>query len=179
MLNYDSPDSSSLMPPPGEVAVHLTEPSRMGADGKNRDHVIDLIRQSRVRWLKNTEVCDILYNHRAYDFVLSPNAPVRPQGARGDRQIPFSSPACRDGPGSSRGGANSARGARGGARVRRASNAPRVSHDPHPNVSAILPARRARPRTPRCFPRPRRIPSPLLCWVSRRPPRAPPAPESR
>lgn len=153
MSNYDSPDSSSLMPPPGEVAVHLTEPSRMGADGKNRDHVIDLMRQSRVRWLKNTEVCDILYNHRAYDFVLSPNAPVRPQGAHGNRQrSPFSSPPVEM-TGSSRGGAHSARGAWGGARARRLERAARLAR---PAPECI----RDPARAPRSTPHPARLPAP-------------------
>lgn len=127
----------------------------MGADGKNRDHVIDLMRQSRVRWLKNTEVCDILYNHRAYDFVLSPNAPVRPQGARGNRQISFSSPpACRnDGPGSSRGGANFARGARGGARARRLERAARLARPAPERI-------RDPARAPRSTPHPARLPAP-------------------
>jgi hypothetical protein len=54
----------------------------MGADGASRAHIIALLQQSQTRWLKNTEVCDILLNHRAYDFVLSPNAPIQPSGAR-------------------------------------------------------------------------------------------------
>jgi hypothetical protein len=50
-------------------------------DGANRAHVIDLLRQSRVRWLKNTEVCDILLNYRQYEFGLSTTAPITPPGA--------------------------------------------------------------------------------------------------
>jgi len=64
------------------AAIVLTPPSPMGADGASRAHIIALLQQSQTRWLKNTEVCDILLNHRAYDFVLSPNAPIQPSGAR-------------------------------------------------------------------------------------------------
>jgi hypothetical protein len=53
----------------------------VGPDGANRAHVIDLLRQSRVRWLKNTEVCDILLNYRQYEFELSTTAPITPPGA--------------------------------------------------------------------------------------------------
>ena len=157
MSNYDGPDSSSLKPPRGDVAVHLMEPSRMGADGKNREHIIDLMRQSRVRWLKNTEVCDILYNHRAYDFVLSPTAPVRPQGARDNRQISCLKRLRRAVGRIPLAGRGEAR-ACVAPRTRRASRPTRT-----PNVSASHPARRVRPRTPRGFPRPRRIASPPFC----------------
>lgn len=63
-------------------AVVLREPSRIGSDGSDRAHVIELLRQSHVRWLKNTEVCDILLNYKAYDFPLSVSAPVTPPGER-------------------------------------------------------------------------------------------------
>ena len=148
MSNYDGPDSSSLKPPRGDVAVHLTEPSRMGADGKNREHIIDLMRQSRVRWLKNTEVCDILYNHRAYDFVLSPTAPVRPQGARDNRQISCLKRLRRAVGRIPLAGRGEAR-ACVAPRTRRASRPTRT-----PNVSASHPARRVRP------PHPARLPAP-------------------
>ena len=42
---------------------------------------LDMLDQSRTRWLKNTEVCDMLLNHRSYGFALSKTAPVRPPGA--------------------------------------------------------------------------------------------------
>ena len=63
------------------LACVLQEPSVVAPDGSNRTHIVDLLRQSRARWLKNTEVCDILLNYRAYDFSLSNNAPVCPPGA--------------------------------------------------------------------------------------------------
>ena len=120
----------------------------MGADGKNREHIIDLMRQSRVRWLKNTEVCDILYNHRAYDFVLSPTAPVRPQGARDNRQI-----SCLKRLRRAVGRIPLA--GRGEARACVApSNAPRVSSDPHPERF------REPSRASRSTPHPARLPAP-------------------
>ena len=64
----------------GPEAVVLQEPTAVGADGLNRGHVIELLKQSRSRWLKNTEVCDILLNYKSYDFELSANAPDRPPG---------------------------------------------------------------------------------------------------
>ena len=70
---------------PGETAVSaaivLQEPSPVAADGSNRAHIVELLRQARSRWLKNTEVCDILLNYKAYDFSLSSTAPVTPPGA--------------------------------------------------------------------------------------------------
>ena len=53
----------------GEIARHLVEPSAVGEDG-NGAHVINLVRQARERWLKNTEVCDILINYRQYGCLL-------------------------------------------------------------------------------------------------------------
>jgi hypothetical protein len=61
-------------------AATLKEPSAVASDGSDRAHVVELLRQSRVRWLKNTEVCDILLNYKAYDFSLSASAPVQPPG---------------------------------------------------------------------------------------------------
>lgn len=59
----------------------MVEPPMVAADGSSRAHVVDLLRQSKARWLKNTEVCDILLNYRGYDFELSQTAPVTPTGA--------------------------------------------------------------------------------------------------
>ncbi len=70
-----------MAPPQGGVARSLVEPPLVGPDGSSRAHVIDLLRQSKARWLKNTEVCDILLNYRQYDFNLSQTAPVTPNGA--------------------------------------------------------------------------------------------------
>lgn len=64
-----------------KLANVLQEPSLVAADGSNRAHIIELLRQARSRWLKNTEVCDILLNFKAYDFSLSVSAPVTPPGA--------------------------------------------------------------------------------------------------
>jgi hypothetical protein len=61
--------------------AHDVRVRRHGAPRANRAHVIDLLRQSRVRWLKNTEVCDILLNYRQYEFGLSTTAPITPPGA--------------------------------------------------------------------------------------------------
>ena len=79
MSAYD--DMAPPGPRPGEIARSLVEPAVVGPDGANRAHVIDLLRQSRVRWLKNTEVCDILLNYRQYEFGLSTTAPITPPGA--------------------------------------------------------------------------------------------------
>ena len=80
MSAYD--DMAPPGPRPGQIARCLVEP-RVGCrpDGANRAHVIDRLRQSRVRWLKNTEVCDILLNYRQYEFGLSTTAPITPPGA--------------------------------------------------------------------------------------------------
>ena len=64
----------------GEIARHLVEPSAVGEDG-NGAHVINLVRQARERWLKNTEVCDILINYRQYGFHVSQTSTVTPPGA--------------------------------------------------------------------------------------------------
>ena len=79
MSAYD--DMAPPGPRPGEIARSLVEPAVVGPDGANRAHVVDLLRQSRVRWLKNTEVCDILLNYRQYEFELSTTAPITPPGA--------------------------------------------------------------------------------------------------
>ena len=79
MSAYD--DMAPPAPRPGEIARSLVEPAVVAPDGANRAHVIDLLRQSRVRWLKNTEVCDILLNYRQYEFELSTTAPNTPPGA--------------------------------------------------------------------------------------------------
>ena len=73
----------NLAPPRGDGAVArcLVEPPMVAADGSSRAHVVVLLRQSKARWLKNTEVCDILLNYRGYDFELSQTAPVTPTGA--------------------------------------------------------------------------------------------------
>ena len=77
----DSPATGSDVGSGGVSATALVMPEPEGPDGSTRTHVIDMLDQSRTRWLKNTEVCDMLLNHRSYGFALSKTAPVRPPGA--------------------------------------------------------------------------------------------------
>ncbi len=65
----------------GVSATALIMPEAEGPDGSTRAHVIEMLKQSRTRWLKNTEMCDMLLNYRSYGFALSKTAPVRPPGA--------------------------------------------------------------------------------------------------
>jgi hypothetical protein len=81
MMSAYNDDMSPPPPSNGEIARCLVEPPVVAPDGSNRAHIIDLLRQSRGRWLKNTEVCDILLNHRQYAFELSTTAPITPPGA--------------------------------------------------------------------------------------------------
>ena len=77
----DSPATGSDGGFGGVSATALVMPEPEGPDGSTRTHVIDMLDQSRTRWLKNTEVCDMLLNHRSYGFALSKTAPVRPPGS--------------------------------------------------------------------------------------------------
>ena len=77
----DSPATGSDGGFGGVSATALKVPEPEGPDGSTRTHVIDMLDQSRTRWLKNTEVCDMLLNYRSYGFALSKTAPVRPPGA--------------------------------------------------------------------------------------------------
>jgi len=63
----------------GGAAQPLLEPKSIaGEDAAARQRAADVIKQGRSRWLKNTEVCDILLNYSVYDFVLSLEAPSKP-----------------------------------------------------------------------------------------------------
>lgn len=63
----------------GGTAQPLREPkSHAGEDASARQRAADVIKQGRSRWLKNTEVCDILLNYSVYDFALSLEAPSKP-----------------------------------------------------------------------------------------------------
>ena len=63
----------------GGAAQPLREPkSHAGEDASARQRAADVIKQGRSRWLKNTEVCDILLNYSVYDFALSLDAPSKP-----------------------------------------------------------------------------------------------------
>lgn len=77
----DSPATGSDGGFGGVSATALIMPEAEGPDGSTRAHVIEMLNQSRTRWLKNTEVCDMLLNYRSYGFALSKTAPVRPPGA--------------------------------------------------------------------------------------------------
>ena len=63
----------------GGAAQPLLEPKSIaGEDAAARQRAADVIKQGRSRWLKNTEVCDILLNYSVYDFALSLDAPSKP-----------------------------------------------------------------------------------------------------
>ena len=63
-------------------AVPLSEPkvtsAMTSAEAETKAHISDIIRQSKSRWLKNTEVCDVLLNYPVYEFGLSLDAPYAP-----------------------------------------------------------------------------------------------------
>ena len=63
-------------------AMPLSEPkitsAMASAEAETKAHISDIIRQSKSRWLKNTEVCDVLLNYPVYEFGLSLDAPYAP-----------------------------------------------------------------------------------------------------
>ena len=76
-LGEESPSSSGLHG--GRTpADPLREPSGAVADAAMRQRALDVIKHARTRWLRNTEVCDVLLNYNAYGFEPENNAPVRP-----------------------------------------------------------------------------------------------------
>lgn len=58
----------------------LGEPTRAPTDAAARERANEVVKTAKTRWLRNTEVCDVLLNYAAYGFEPSVDAPVRPLG---------------------------------------------------------------------------------------------------
>ncbi|OUS43224.1 CG-1 domain-domain-containing protein [Ostreococcus tauri] len=59
-------------------AMALREPGSVGGEASMRQRAVETLKHARARWLRNTEVCDVLLNYNAYGFECANDAPVRP-----------------------------------------------------------------------------------------------------